>query len=123
MEGGFPSNYNFKSNRGKVVCVTHFLFADDMLIFYKDSREEMTYLSWTIMRFEAPSGSRLNLENSFIHTVGKVENTKGVLPSTYLGLPLSASHKLEIAWDVVENIIFCLIYNPTLVKSWICFHP
>ena len=53
VEGGFLFGYIFKSSRGEVVHVSHLLFADDTLIFCKDSREEMTYLSWTMMWLEA----------------------------------------------------------------------
>ncbi|RVW54429.1 hypothetical protein CK203_068460 [Vitis vinifera] len=57
-------------------------------------------------------GLRINLNKSEILPVGRVENAEllatelgckvGSLPSTYLGLPLGASHKSMRVWDGVE---------------------
>ncbi|RVW43466.1 hypothetical protein CK203_095349 [Vitis vinifera] len=56
---------------------------------------------------------RINLNKSEILPVGRVENAEllaaelgckvGSLPSTYLGLPLGASHKSVKVWDGVEE--------------------
>ena len=54
--------------------IAHFLFADDTMIFYKDSEEQMVFLSWTLLCFEALSRLRVNLEKSVILPVGDVEN-------------------------------------------------
>ena len=73
----------------------------------------MTFLSWLLMWFEAISGLRIGLDKSEILLVGRVENLEvlalefgykaGVLPSTYLGLPLGAPHKFVAVWDGVEE--------------------
>ena len=73
----------------------------------------MAYLSWTLMWFEAAIGLRINMEKSSIIPVGRVKNVEclarevgykvGQLPTTYLGLPLGANHKMESAWDGVEE--------------------
>ena len=65
------------------------------------------------MWFEAISGLRIGLDKSEILLVGRVENLEvlalefgykaGVLPSTYLGLPLGAPHKFVAVWDGVEE--------------------
>ncbi|RVW39045.1 putative ribonuclease H protein [Vitis vinifera] len=80
---------------------------------YKDSQDQMAVLSWLLMWFEAISGLNINLEKSEILPVGRVENAEvlaselgckvGSLPSTYLGLPLGAPHKLVVVWDGVEE--------------------
>ncbi|RVW67933.1 hypothetical protein CK203_064387 [Vitis vinifera] len=59
------------------------------------------------------SGLRINLNKSEILPVGRVENAEllaaelgckvGSLPSTYLGLPLGASHKSVMVWDGMEE--------------------
>ncbi|RVW36183.1 hypothetical protein CK203_100357 [Vitis vinifera] len=64
--------------------------------------EQMTSLRWLLMWFEVISGLRINLDESEILPMGRVENIEmlalelgckvGALPSTYLGLPLGAPH-------------------------------
>ena len=41
---------------------SHLLFADDTLIFCKAKEEQLMYLCWLSMWFEAVSGLRANLE-------------------------------------------------------------
>ena len=98
--GGYLVGYNFRNSFGDVTNISHFLFADDTLVFCKDSEDEMLYLSWILLYFEALSGLRINLSKSTILPVGKVENLNqlayelgcrvGSLPSSYLGLPLGS---------------------------------
>ena len=73
----------------------------------------MTYLCWLLMWFETISRLRINLDKSELIPMRRVENISdltfelgckvGSLPSTYLGLPLSASFKLVATWDGVEE--------------------
>ena len=58
----------------ELVKITHFLFANDTLIFYKDTMVEMVHLSWILLWFKAISGLRINLEKSTVMAVGGVEN-------------------------------------------------
>ena len=44
--------------------LTHLFFADDTLVFYKDSRDQLAYLSWILVWFEAIFGLRINLEKN-----------------------------------------------------------
>ena len=65
------------------------------------------------MWFEAMLGLRMNLNNSEIIPIGPVDNmeelaselgcTVGSLPTSYLGLPLSAKHKTLGVWESVEE--------------------
>ena len=83
--------------------MSHSLFADDTLVFCGVSKDQLLYLSWILMWFEAMSGLRINLDISELIPVGGVENAQalaanlgckiGSLPSTYLGLPLGAHHR------------------------------
>ena len=113
MRGGFLSGCRIRGREGVGIQVSHLLFADDTLVFCKDSQEQLTFLSWLLLWFEATSGLCINLNKSEILLVGRVENAEllaaelgckvGSLPSTYLGLPLAASHKLVMVWDGVEE--------------------
>ena len=65
----------------------------------------MVYLSWTLLWFEAISRLNINLEKSFIMSVGIVEDLDslaielgcrmGNLPTTYLGMRCSS----VLVWD------------------------
>ncbi|RVW51874.1 hypothetical protein CK203_067969 [Vitis vinifera] len=102
-----------KGRRGDRALVSHLLFADDTLVFCDTSQDQMTYLSWLLMWFEAISGLRINLDKSEILPVGRVENLEllahevgckvGRLPTSYLGIPLGANHKSVAVWDGVEE--------------------
>ena len=59
--GGFLIGYNNKGRNGVAMNISHFLFADDTLVFCKDSEEQMVFLSWILLCFEALSGLRVNL--------------------------------------------------------------
>ena len=94
---GYLSRYKFKGRDGREGLVSHLLFANDTLIFYKDSEDQMVYLNWILAWFEALFGLRINLDKSFILPVGRVDNAErlaaelgckiGLLPTVYLGMP------------------------------------
>ncbi|RVW41575.1 putative ribonuclease H protein [Vitis vinifera] len=102
-----------KWKKWRWALVSHWLFADDTLVFCEASEDQMVYLSWLSMWFEAISGFRINLDKSEILQVGRVENLEalalevgckvGRLPSSYLGIPSGANHKSMAVWDGVEE--------------------
>ena len=102
-----------KRRSGKGVQISHLLFADDTLVFCQISQDQITYLSWLLIWFEAFLGLRVNLDKSKLIPMGKVENIDGLatvfdskidsLPSSYLDLPLGAPFKSMVAWDGVEK--------------------
>ena len=111
--GGFLLGYNITNRSGEAMQITHLLFADDTLVFCRGSHDQMAYLSWILLWFEAVSGLRINLEKSSIFPVGNVEILDdlayelgcktGTLPSTYLVLPLGMKHNSLQVWDGVEE--------------------
>ena len=111
--GGFLSGCSFRGNEGSIFNISHLLFADDTMVFYKASEDQMLYLSWVLFWFEASLGLKINLENSELIPVGRLDNVEvlavelgcrlGSLPSTYLGLPLGFGHKAVTVWDSVEE--------------------
>ena len=113
VEGGYISEYIFKGRDNTVKQITHLLFADDTLVFCKDTKEHMTHLCWILAWFEALSGLNINLEKSSLLPVGRVDDVEGLafelgcnigsLPIEYLRLPLGAKHKEARVWDRVEE--------------------
>ena len=88
------SSQGFKiANRfGEELQINHLLFVDDTLVFCRDSRDQLAYLNWILLWFEAILGLKINLEKSTILLVGNMENIEdlvaelgcgtGALPST-----------------------------------------
>ncbi|RVW78519.1 putative mitochondrial protein [Vitis vinifera] len=111
--GGFLSGCRVNGRGRDGALVSHLLFADDTLVFCEASEDQMVYLNWLLMWFEAISGLRINLDKSEILSVGRVENLEtlaleagckvGRLPSSYLGIPLGVNHKSVAVWDGVEE--------------------
>ena len=113
VEGGFLSSCRVKSRSEEGVLISHLLFDDDTLVFCKPTQDQLTYLNWLLMWFEAVSGLRINLDKNELIPVGRVENMDdlawefgcrlGSLPTTYLGMPLGAPFKSITVWDCVEE--------------------
>ena len=74
VAGGYLSGYSPRGRGVVIGQVTHLLFVNDPLEFCKDSDDQMAYLSWILVWFEALSGLRINLYKSSILPVGRVEN-------------------------------------------------
>ena len=72
--GGHLPGFKVIGRNGGMEQITHFLFADDTLVFCKDSKEQLAYLSWILLWFEALFGLKINLEKSSIMSVGNVLN-------------------------------------------------
>ena len=130
-EGGFLSGWWFNS-RGVGVEISHLLFAYDTLVFCEPSLNQLTYLRWLLMWFEAMSGLRVNLEKSKLILVGRVDIVVdlaqefgckiSVFPSSYLSLPLGAHFKDVVVWDGVEERLWKRRYiskggGLTLIRS------
>jgi hypothetical protein len=91
------------------VTVSHLLFADDTLIFCKDSPDQLAYLRSIFLLFEAASGLKVNLAKSVLIPVGNVQQVDYLasilgcevasLPLDYLGLPLGAPSNASHIWD------------------------
>lgn len=82
-------------------------------MFCKDSEDQVLYISWILLCFEALSGLKVNFERSAIFPVGEVSNISllagelvckvGRIPTTYLGLPLGAMYNVVLMWEGIEE--------------------
>ncbi|RVW92610.1 hypothetical protein CK203_039397 [Vitis vinifera] len=92
---------------------------DNIMGFFKKFHERGRFfrsLNITFLVLVPKKGLRINLDESEILPMGRVENIEmlalelgckvGALPSTYLGLPLGAPHKSMAVWDGVEERIW-----------------
>ena len=113
VEGSFISGCRFSGRDGGDIVISHLLYADDTILFCEANSEQLMYLRWTLMWYEAFSGLKINLIKSVIIPMGRVDNVEelaaelgcgvGSLPSTYLGLPLGAPHRALGVWDSIED--------------------
>ena len=111
--GSFIYGFRVGGRGRKGLIVSHPLFADDTLIFCDADANQLQYLSWTFMWFEAISSLKVNLskteaipmgEGIPMETLASVLGCKiGSLPTSYLGLPLGAPYKATRVWDTVEE--------------------
>ena len=98
---------------GGDLVISHLLYADDTLIFCEANKDQLKYLSWILMWFEAFSGLKINLSKSEIIPIGPMDNAEELakelgcktraFPTYYLGLPLGAKHKAVGVWDSIEE--------------------
>ena len=103
IDGNYLSGSKIAEMDGIGTFISHLLYADDTLLFCGANKDQLKFLSWILMWFEALSGLRINLNKSEILPVGSVDNVQelaaelgcgiGSLPSSYLSLPLGANHK------------------------------
>ena len=121
IRGGYLAGYNFRNNFSDVTNVSHLLFADDTLVFCKDSEDELLNLSWILLNFEALLVLRINLENSVIMPVCNVDNINQLayklgcrvrsLPSSYRGLPLGPKLNSTRVWEGIEDVRYCTVFS------------
>ena len=109
---------------GEGFQISYLLFVDDTLVFCEKSLDQMTYLNWLLMWFEACSGLKINLEKSELIPVGRMHDIEGLalelgckvggLPSCYLGLPLGEPFNSLAVWDGVEE---CFLQKTCYVEE------
>ena len=113
IEGNYLVGSRIAIGRGENLSISHLLYADDTILFCKADNDQLKFMSWILMWFEAMSGLKINLNKSEIIPIGPVTNAMelalelgckiGSLPTSYLGLPLGAKHKALSVWDSIEE--------------------
>ena len=113
VEGNYLSGSRIADGRGEDLSISHLLYADDTLLFCEADIDQLKFISWILMWFEAMPGLKINLTKSEIIPIGLVTNLVelaselgckiGSLPTSYLGLPLGAKHKTLGICDSIEE--------------------
>ncbi|XP_039028563.1 uncharacterized protein LOC120162494 [Hibiscus syriacus] len=95
--------------------LTHLQFADDLIIFCRDSPTQILNIRRVLNIFSLMSGLSLNLSKSKLYGVNLEDELlkewasvvgcgMGALPMTYLGLPIGTTKNSELLWEpVIQN--------------------
>ena len=76
MEGNFIVGCKFVGRGGEELTISHLLYVDDTVLLCDANPEQLMYLGWTLMWFEAFFGLRINLSKSeIIPVVGSVDTS------------------------------------------------
>ena len=113
VDGNYLVGSRIVVGRGDNLSISHLLYADDTILFCEADNDQLKFMSWILMWFEAMSGLKINLNKNEIIPIGPVTNAAelasdmgckiGSLPMSYLGLPLGAKHKALGVWDSIEE--------------------
>lgn len=101
----------FRLGMHEEVTISHFQFANDMMIFCDADMRQLGYLRCILRCFEVVFRLKIDLAKSEIFQVGAecdIESLAwilgykiGNLPSSYLGLPLGTNNKSKRIWESV----------------------
>ena len=93
------------------VRISHLLFANDTILFYDTSREQLLSIRLALSCFQAFTGLKVNVGKSENVPVGEVNNLAtlasilhcrvGSLPMKYLGMPLGTSFRTVSIWNPI----------------------
>jgi len=82
-----------------------------ILLLFASQTSNLDYLRCILLPFEATSSLRVNISKSALISIGEVPNVNVLahffgcevdnLPFSHLGLPLGASYKSKVFWDLV----------------------
>ena len=103
VEGNYLSGSRIADGRGEDMSISHLLYADNTLLFCEADIDQLKFISWILMWFEAMLGLKINLIKNEIIPIGSVTNVVELaselgckissLPTSYVSLPLGAKHK------------------------------
>ena len=75
MEGaGLLSGFRADGRRGRGECISHLLFADDIILFCDAEIEQILHVRLLLLGFQAVTGLKVNVAKSEIVPIGKVNN-------------------------------------------------
>ena len=81
VEGGYLFGCGIRGRRDEGLVILNLLYADDSLLFYEANCDQMAYLSWLLMWFEAIVGLRINLNKSELIPLGRIFTVEALVLS------------------------------------------
>ncbi|XP_039144849.1 uncharacterized protein LOC120282161 [Dioscorea cayenensis subsp. rotundata] len=99
---------------GSGVKMCHLQYADDLLVMSTGGAEDLRIIKLILYVFEGLSGLAINSEKTCLYTSQKnlepqaflartLHCSVGVLPLTYLGIPISGGKPRKQDWDILIN--------------------
>ena len=73
-EAGLLQGFRADGRRGGGVCVSHLLFADDMILFCDADEEQILHIQILLLCFQAVTGLKVNALKSEMVPIGEVPN-------------------------------------------------
>lgn len=126
-DGGFLLGWRVSGRGGDGVDISHLLFGDDTLVLCKLNQDQLTYLSWLLMWFEAISWLSIDLEKSELILMGRVEIVEELalefgckveaLLSSYLGLPFQVHGSMGWGGGKVSQKAYH-VEKAVLIQGW-----
>ena len=76
VEGNYLFGNRIADGRGEDLTISHLLYVNDTLLFYEVDNDQLKFISWILMWFEAMSGLKSNLIKSEIIPIGPMTNAE-----------------------------------------------
>ena len=73
---GLLRGFRADGRRGGGVCVSHLLFADDMILFCDADEEQILHIQMLLLCFQAVTGLKVNALKSELVPIGEVPNVQ-----------------------------------------------
>ena len=110
-ESGLIHGFHVRPINSTGIRISHMLFANNTILFYDASREQLLSIRLALTCFQAFTSLKVNVGKSEIVPIREVSNIQtlanilqcsvGNLPMIYLGIPLGTLYKTTFIWNPI----------------------